>query len=210
MSIRPRFQRAFLAWLEEARPRLALQPRLIRRTDETLVLRFDGLRPDIEAEIERDPRGSSVSIFVQPAFAVGGPSILLYLDTDVVAAPGGYVFPDDTSPDAPVFQDRASAWQHLLFEPFLKWINGKLAKADSVALLWADEAILGDPDRILRSHYLRLVSDDGSLPGDLSGYTIGELAPIRSGTADGRGPAKARGLPPPGKLPRHLFRKNRP
>jgi len=179
MSVRPRFQRAFLAWLEEVRPRLALQPRLSRRTDEVLRVQFDGFLPEIEAEIIREPRGSSCSIFIRPVLPVGGPAALLYLDTDVVATPVGYIFPYDTAASPRSFPSREEAWRDLLFEPFLTWISDKLALADAIAVLRSEDFILGDPDRGLWSYYPRLMADGELLSPVPPGYALERVVKIR-------------------------------
>lgn len=183
MSVRPRFQRAFLAWLTDARPRLALQPRLRRRSDAMLVVGFDGLVPEIEAEITRDPCGSSCSIIIPPPPGVGGATMLLYLDADVVVVPGGYSDPHDEAPRPTVFPNRESAWRQLLFESFLVWTNTKLAKAEAIAMLRTEDFVLGDPDRGLWARHPSLMTEGELLSPAPPGYALERIVSIKADPA---------------------------
>ena len=53
MTVRPRIQRCFVGWLETARPRLSVQPRVIKRSDHLLRMTFDGITPAIRANLSR-------------------------------------------------------------------------------------------------------------------------------------------------------------
>jgi hypothetical protein len=160
MGVRPRFQRAFLTWLEEARPRLALRPCLVRRTDTRLCLGFEGIDPAIECRLHRwprDPTSFVATVHLEDEASSSGMGSLAsgemfrgdrlwWSAVDINAVAGGYA---ETLTPAPgeVHASREAMWRYRLFDPLLRWVNGELAQAEAVSVgsnLWVTDRIMPD------------------------------------------------------------------
>ena len=125
---KPRIQRCFLTWLEEARPRLAVQPRLIRRTRRSIELRFEGITAAISANLNNyevnvwvERRGTFWDIIFNPWVEVRGRR-------------GGYFCGACPANGRASYATREALWQAHLFEEFEQWVNDDLARATHLLL----------------------------------------------------------------------------
>jgi hypothetical protein len=121
-------QRAFLNWLDENRPRFALEINLGRRTDTDLDFSFAGITGAISGVL------TTWEINVLAMHEQECWDFLLSLDAIPKRAPGGYVCDLCPPESRPVFPDRPALWTDHLFEPFIAWVNDDLAKAKWLAL----------------------------------------------------------------------------
>ncbi len=126
---RPRIQREFLPWFEEASSRFAVPVLLGRRTARRWKLRFGGgttsaLRPELHgceigvyAEWGEDAWDQVLSLLVAPR-----------------RTPFGYInlwtLPEYREP----YATREALWRSELFEPFLRWVNETLAPASHLGV----------------------------------------------------------------------------
>lgn len=151
MPRRP-IQRAFLNWLEENRPRFAVEIKLGRRTDTVQQFAFAGINSAISGILST----YEISVFVMRPGDCW--DFLLDLDAEPKRVPGGYVCDLCPPESRSVFPNRPALWTDHLFEPFLEWVNESLAKAKWLALH-------GGPDY---ATWARLLPDDPpsqALPG---------------------------------------------
>ena len=129
MAIRPRIQRCFVDWLDAARPRLAVQPRVTERNDHLLRMTFEGLTPMVGANLSR------YDIDVWVVWEDGTCWDLVYSEYIEVAGRRGAHVCKACPPDArTVYASREALWRDHLFELFLSWINNTLASASAMAL----------------------------------------------------------------------------
>lgn len=166
LRVRPRMQREFLSWLLEDRGRFSLRPVIVCRTDRHLDLAFDGITRTISACVY--PNGLSVIV------EHGGRCFDLLADFDAVAQrlAQGYVC-TLCQPGSDVYPTRAALWRGHVFEPFLAWVNDRLAPArwlrlfslgedgSSGAALLCDESELevADPGLLLASRLKNLSNE---------------------------------------------------
>lgn len=137
MAVRPRFHRAFLAWLQASRHRFVLQPHLLRRDNLRLWLGFDQATPSIEVEVCRVPpsAGGPWEYRLQVWHSLGWLHLDPYLSLSVQVARAG----DIQAGRAPLAEeirsaaDRVELWRIFLFEPFLDFVNGTLARSTAIA-----------------------------------------------------------------------------
>ena len=133
MAIRLRIQRCFVGWLDEARPRLAVQPRVTERNDRLLKMTFEGLTPMIGANLSR------YDIDVWVAWEDGTCWDLVYSEYIEVAGQLGAHFCKACLPvERTIYASREALWRDHLFELFLSWINNTLAPASALALYKSD------------------------------------------------------------------------
>ncbi|MFC7478460.1 hypothetical protein ACFQS7_29340 [Dankookia sp. GCM10030260] len=170
MAVRPRIQRCFVAWLEEARPRLAAQPRILRRDDLRLRMSFAGLTPVIGATLSR----YDIDVCVEWREVLWD---FVYSEYVAVRGRRGAYVCAACAPEARAFYpSREALWQGHLFEPFLKWVNGTLAPASRVVLYAGDGWQQDEPGwsaaRLWR---------EGDNPRFLEGAVA--VLPLRSGPA---------------------------
>lgn len=134
MTVRPQYQRAFLNWLEDARPRLVLQPRVWRRSDAEMLLKFDDMNPELTVELMCYGLAHGGSVFY--SLEVWGRSDIgsnafCYPGVDVFRTEAGYETGWPRTPS--VLPTRDAIWRSFVFEPFLEWVNTTLAHATSIA-----------------------------------------------------------------------------
>lgn len=130
MSVRPRIQRAFAKWLEEAQPNLKCEIIIKRRTDQATDFKLD-----IGSEALRgwvSTYGLSVAVSHQ------GTEYDLLFDSDAFPEKvrNGYVCAlcRKNNEKSQIFANREDLWHDHLFDPFQKWINEILASASSIQL----------------------------------------------------------------------------
>jgi len=119
---RPRIQRAFLRWFQENRRRFNVRIELSQITDKGVRLHFSGY-PDIlsvwlsrwDLSVCVDWQGESWDM-------------LISLDAIPESSPTGYrcMLCENASS---TWLTREALWQDHLFEPFLEWVNERLAPA---------------------------------------------------------------------------------
>ena len=149
MTVRPRIQRCFIGWLETARPRLSIQPRVTRRSDCLLQMAFDGLPPAIGAHLSR----FEIDVWVE--WDGVGWDLVFNEYIQVAGRRGAYVC-EACPPEArTTYASREALWRDHLFEAFLTWINNTLAPASALALYRSD----------LGSTWVKLLRD-GEMSGD--------------------------------------------
>ena len=132
MAMRPRIQRCFVDWLEAARPRLSVQPRVTRHSDRFLEIAFDGLTPAISAYL-----GSyDIDVWVE----WDGHCWDVVFHAHVVPAGRRSARICDTCPSEAhsTYANREALWRDHLFETFLFWVNETLAPASVLALYQSD------------------------------------------------------------------------
>lgn len=158
-GIRPRLQRAFLDWLRANRRRFAVTPRIHARTDRWIRITFDGITPMIAAYVGRDGIGDGIGVDVER----GGEWFDRLADLDVALRRrrDGYFCAMCETAERKCFPTREALWVDHLFEPFLGWVNERLAPArwlrlvtvgggTRAASLLRREEELGEPDRAMR------------------------------------------------------------
>ncbi|MDP2805775.1 MAG: hypothetical protein Q8O24_07510 [Gallionellaceae bacterium] len=156
--LRPRIQRAFVRWFNENRTRFEVPIRLTRITANGVELRFQNYPDCLSVRL------SSKELNVHVKWQGQWWDMLISLDAWVFHTPGGYKCNccwDDSEEPATIFPSREALWQDHLFDPFLKWVNEKLAPARWLQIsgagdggcTWAqlirDESELDKPDRTL-------------------------------------------------------------
>lgn len=128
----PPIQRAFLAWLDEAQPRLSRRVVIRRRTKQAIEFAFDVGAPMLNGWLN----GWEITIAV--TVTVGGECWDLIYDDYALPTPaeGGFVCRGCEPEARVVFQTREMLWRDHLFEPFGAWINESLAPRPG-SLSWA-------------------------------------------------------------------------
>ncbi len=128
----PRIQRAFMAWLDEARPRLKRQVILGKRTRSILEFTFDVGAPFLKGWVN----SFELTIGAFP----GETDDFWDLISDDYATPvrlarGGFLCRCCAREGKRcVYANRDDLWREHLFEPFGAWVNEKLAPAAALAL----------------------------------------------------------------------------
>jgi len=134
VTVRPRIQRAFLAWLDESAPRLKQRIMLRRRTDRLICFEFDVGAPLLHGWLDRHEIG----------IAVGDDhttwDLILVLEAVPERTGAGVVCIQCARNEQRVFSSREELWRDHLFEPLLQWVNETLAPAVAIALFEYDGA----------------------------------------------------------------------
>lgn len=126
MAVRPRIQRAFLAWYAEARFRFPAPVRIARRTDRRIDLVFPTSSPKLLAVLTR----SNIVVVADPEGAAR--RFVRTFEAEPVRGLGGYACRCCTRESGRLFPDRETLWTERLFEMFLAWIHGDAAGADGI------------------------------------------------------------------------------
>ncbi len=134
MAVRPRIQRAFLAWLDESAPRLRQRIILRRRTDRLICFAFDVGAPFLHGWLDRH----------EMVIAVGDDEIawdlILVLEAFPKRTEAGVICNQYTYDEQRILSSHAESWRDHLFEPLLRWVNETLAPAVAIALFEYDGA----------------------------------------------------------------------
>ncbi len=155
---RPRIQRAFMHWFNENHTRFAIPIRVTKITAKGVELRFQNYPDCLSVVLSSDELAVHVEWLGERWDRI--------IDLDVWAyhTRGGYKCRccwDERGESAEIFPNLEALWQDHLFNPFLKWVNEKLAPARWLRIsctsdrgsTWAkfirDESELGKPDRTL-------------------------------------------------------------
>jgi hypothetical protein len=134
MSVRSRIQRAFLAWLDEASPRVGQRIIPRRRTDRVICFDFDVGSPLLHGWLDRH------EIVITVGDDESTRDLLLVLNAFPERSPFGVVCSQCARNEQRVFASREELWCDHLFEPLLRWVNDELAPAVAIALFEYDGA----------------------------------------------------------------------
>lgn len=186
MTVRPRYQRAFLTWLEEARPRLMLQPRLWRRSDAQMLLKFDDMNPELSVELTcyGISRGGTAYRLEVWGSSDCMTNALCFPGVDVFRTAAGYATAWTPRRAPRVWPERDAIWRSLVFEPFLDWVNTTLAQATSIAYGWrpmtVDYVTLPDDteEEVNVWHPTEKLISDGNAD-DPTTFRLERIAPLR-------------------------------
>ena len=128
-SPRPLVHRFFLRWLDEARQRFTVPPRVARLTDRWIEVRFPGLFQGLGGIFNR---WLGIDVFVE----WNGDCWDLIADFNVVEqrTSKGYSCLLCPPEDRKLHSTREQLWVEHAFEPFLDWSNETLAPARWLAL----------------------------------------------------------------------------
>jgi len=155
---RPRIQRTFVRWFNENHTRFMVPIRLTKITAKGVELHFQNYPDCLSVWL------SSYELGVHVEWQGDYWDALFNQEVYLCRTPGGYKceFCElDYGKSAALFPSRELLWQDHLFEPFLKWVNEKLAPARWLRVssigdggsTWAelirDESALLKPDRTL-------------------------------------------------------------
>ena len=145
MKARPKIQRAFDRWYRASEARFAIKLEFIRRTDSCLTFGFQGVRRIIDVSLSYD-------LSVHVTWEDTSWDMLLSLDAYPKRVPDGYVCTECDPATRQTFPNREALWECDLFEPFLVWVNEKLAPADALHLygaggMTAAKLTKGEPSR---------------------------------------------------------------
>jgi hypothetical protein len=134
-----RFCRALVDWLSDAEPRLALALRVDKQDSESIEVSFVGINTAVGAIIKYGETDAFVELEVFVDWEGSNWDLILNLDCEPVCRADGYVCSMCLPEDQKMFPGREALWRDHLFEPFLEWINEKLAQADVIGLYGSPE-----------------------------------------------------------------------
>jgi hypothetical protein len=119
---------AFLSWRRSAASRLAIPVRTRGYLMQHILLTVDGINPAINAFL------TSNELKVVVDWDGQNWDTLLSLDVTPLRSAGGYICECCEPERRTVFPTLESLLRDHLFEPFLAWVNGELAVADTIGL----------------------------------------------------------------------------
>jgi hypothetical protein len=125
---RPRHHRYFLDWYALNRKRFACELQLIDLPGEWVRFSFTGINRAIEGSLTR--AGISVSVDYQDYCW----DLIFDEDCSAVQVAGGFVCRLAVPGTHIVFKDRRAMWTDHQFEPFLDWVNERVAPANWLVL----------------------------------------------------------------------------
>lgn len=128
---RPRIQRAFFRWLAGNKQRFVIPIRIIRRMDHQIEVHFVRLNPIISISLSNE-----VWVCVKWKNEIW--DCLCNFEAVPLRVNNGYVCKLCNPEMREVFPNREALWRNHLFEPFLEWINTKLAQASYIGLYSTD------------------------------------------------------------------------
>jgi len=125
-KVRPRIQRAFISWLEQSRSRFITPIRISKRTKDFIELDF------INSNLLFSATLTSWEINVSINWQGECWDLLVCFEAIPQLTSDGYVcslcLPELCWPNArTTYANREQLWKDHLFEPFLEWVNNKLA-----------------------------------------------------------------------------------
>lgn len=147
ISVRRRLHKAFFAWFAVNRHRFAIDLKIEKRVDEWVEVSFVGINPAITAHLSAQVH--EMEILVE--FPNEDANILLDFWALPMSVPGGYIDRSLLPEYRELLPSRERIWELGIFEPFIEWINGTLAKAYWVELrgkrdYWSDVRLLMTAD----------------------------------------------------------------
>jgi len=131
-KLRPRIQRAFMAWLDANRSSFAVPVQLGRRTGKHWKIRFGGITPYVSAVLIGNGTQSELVV----AAEWQGECWDLFASFETLPCRYGalYFCALCEKSQHQVFGSRQELWFDHLFAPFLDWVNQKLAPANWLVL----------------------------------------------------------------------------
>jgi hypothetical protein len=154
------FCRAFVDWLSDASPRLAIPLRVDKKDSESIEASFVGINTAVGVFIEYGETDAFVELGVFVDWEGCNWDMILNLDCEPVRRADGYVCDLCPPEDQKEFPNREALWRDHLFEPFLEWVNEDLATAD-VIYLWSSPGKGMTSARLLRSSAIPEVDPSG-------------------------------------------------
>lgn len=128
MTVRPRIQRAFFAWFDEARPRLKRDISIVRRTDRSVEFTFHAGTDALRGWLYRN------EVVIAVDYDGTCWDLLIAYDVYPRKIADGYIC-TECPPDAQhIHPSREALWRDHLFDPLLRWVNEELATATGLAL----------------------------------------------------------------------------
>lgn len=133
VKVRPRIQRAFFSWLALNRHRLSIDLYIEGRTDRYVKFSFVGINRAISAALNHYEICVAIDYNGECWDLMGG------WDASPRPSAKGYFcrscrdYYHTTNPDeefTQYFPSREAVWEDDIFEPFLRWVNDDLAKAE--------------------------------------------------------------------------------
>jgi len=172
-------QRAFLFWFKENHTRFEVPLSLTKITAKSMELRFHKYPDCLSVWLSNDEL--RVHVEWQGEYW----DALISLDAYPFHMPDGYkceLCVPDCGESSVLYPSREALWQDHLFDPFLKWVNEKLAPARWLQIsctgnrgsTWAqlirDESELSKPDRtLLLMQQLKRLDGQPAYDGDSEG-----------------------------------------
>jgi len=133
-------QRSFLRWLNENRTKFIVSFRLTKISSKCVELHINNYPKCLSVYLSASRLGAGLGVYVEWK---GQPwDALIDYDTYLNQVLGGFkcdICVHEKGESAVLFPTRESLWQDHLFDPFLKWINERLATA-----LWLRLSCTGD------------------------------------------------------------------
>ncbi len=189
---RPRIQRAFESWFKKNSTRFAVPLRVTKIKASGIELRFDNYPDCLSVWLSKD------EIAVHVNWEGEWWDMIIDLDIWPGNKRGGFICECclvEPGESVVIFPTREALWQDHLFEPFLKWVNEKLAPARWLQIcctkdrgarwerLIRDESDLDKPDHTLL-FLQQMVKVDGTRsfeggPEDVTNW----LVPLKSETS---------------------------
>ena len=161
--IRPGYQRDFVEWFRENQERFSLPIRLVKRTKISVEISIPGLSPLITFRLSRN----SLRVLVHKNGEYF--DILAYFDIGTKRQMKGFICRFCLPEYQVVYPNLSSLRQAEIYEPFLEWVNKRLATARWIKL-YRSSGILGadliDSDS----------EKDQSTPGMLLGSALVSLS----------------------------------
>ncbi|MEI8159116.1 MAG: hypothetical protein WCH60_19835 [Burkholderiales bacterium] len=124
---RPRIQRTFVRWFRENRSRFIVPIQITEVSHSGIGLKFPSHPGCLSVGLSR----FDLSVYVD--WQGTGWDMLISLDAVPERVPGGYRSVLNTDLEQ-VLPTREAVWRNDLFEPFLSWVNNKLAIATALRL----------------------------------------------------------------------------
>lgn len=156
---RPQIQRAFVSWLNERQSCFRVGIRISKITAKGVELVFKGYPDCLSVWLTRSELG--VHVEWQGVYW----DCLIDLDASPFHTLGGYQCgrcEHEEGVSGMIFTSREALWKDHLFEPFLKWVNEKLAPARWLGIFrmsdegatWAElmreESAMAEPSKFIR------------------------------------------------------------
>jgi len=129
-----RIQEALVAWLAEAVFRFSVAVHVEKLTPESIEMSFEGVSTAVGAIVKYEEIEPFVELEVFVDWEGSNWDLILNLDCEPVRQADGYVCDLCAPKDQKVFPSCEALWRDHLFEPFLEWINDKLAQSDVIGL----------------------------------------------------------------------------
>lgn len=132
---RPQIQRAFLSWLNENQTHFGLPIRITKITAKAVELRFLNYPECLSVWLT----GNELGVHVE--WQEDYWDCLIDLDVSPIHTLDGYQCKHcatDNAEEVIVFSSLEALWKDHLFEPFLKWVNEKLAPARWLSISSSD------------------------------------------------------------------------